>query len=209
MSWVTAANIAEVVTATSVLIAAGAYTYQRTQDRKKAALSEVKYFLDEIIPLVNEIGSLVSTKMPVGFIFPRLECIEYFSNDWIVATHERLQIAHEQVTFNSEQKEITDKFIPLLNRMEFFALHVSQNNTYDHDALLITQEAIVQTVEELAMTIMTMLVTRDNMYPNLRKLYSRWYRRVDRKTLEQRKKLFEESLKIGSVGDIDDLSTRN
>jgi hypothetical protein len=192
------AQVSEIVTAASVLVAAAAYVYQRTQDKKKAALEEVKYYLDEIIPLIDSIGKLVKFKFGTTYVKSRIEKIEFFEYDWLYANY--AEQVREQMTFNGANPDISEQAPAVFNKMEYFALHIFQNNNKSHPALVILQESFVQFVEEYATVIMALLFSRDGMYPNVRRLYGEWYQDVDRKTMEERRTLLQEALRRGSTG---------
>lgn len=165
-----------IIASFSLFIALAGYLYKKRQDEILAAIDQISFFRQEIIPahdrLVKEIRKKDPSFLPsyiVGFDFKK------YSKE---ATSQRKV---NELLDADGIRSIFNQQIEIFNMIEEFSLKVEYLNTKSHPSLICIKDAFIKTMEENAYSFFIKRAEVGNtIYSTTFKLYNLWEKEVDR-----------------------------
>lgn len=184
----TLAKIFTILGDLSIGVALLAYLYKKRQDRTLAAIDQISFFRENIIPEMIGVQKTILGKDP-SFWFSRINLSE---NKSIEDVKKNFSINFEKqlsIFFNITEEAdgcvrnnidpVLDEQIKLLNMLEELSLRVSHFGTESHPALSSIHAPFVELVEMNAVALIFMRDIRGSQYKTVLSLYDYWRARVE------------------------------
>jgi hypothetical protein len=178
-------KIANIVTATSFVVAILSYLYTKKQDKNKSALEIIHFFRSEIIThnenLIAKIKELKGEQYFVKSIFLENVSIEFGREKF---PNELLEQAH----ISSDNPKIFALQVLLLNMLTELALKIKYSKTIKHSSLNCIKPAFTTLFEQnVGMILMHNQILNDKaVYQDVIDLYDEWKMNIDRRSPKER-----------------------
>lgn len=174
----------------SLGVALLAYFYKKRQDETSAAIDQIGFFREKIIPKWSEVQIAIRNKgyNPVFIKFDKPDINEIRSQHsknferQLAMFFDASKVEADEFLDNS----ILDQQIFLLNMLEDFSLKVVHFETTENPALLAVGTTFSQIVEQNAVAIMFMrevVLNDDAIYSNTLSLYALWGKKFEKQDL--------------------------
>lgn len=178
-----------VVGSFSILVALATYFYTRKQDETVAAIDQISFFRDQIIPEWARVRKIIFEKNR-GYWFSRIE-IEQQDIDFLRKKFSRNFENQKSIFFDSTKDDpakwidesIADRQILLLNMLEEFSLRVKHFNSLDNPALSAIYPAFIDIVEKnvaIIFFVRDITVADKVIYAGILSLYEVWKKKVNK-----------------------------
>lgn len=194
--------ISQIVTAIALGIGLLTYGYQKDHDRRLSVVQQVNFFREVIIKFNEELISYIFTVLnkEKDRLTPIQE-IHKFSFTWLTEHHLEKSLEQNGVLLKIQDAkgkiEYKSPFIKLLNALEELSISIELNDTANEPGLTAIRKVFVELVEFNVMAMMTTNSYDQTTYAYTKKVYKKWYRKIDRKTSDQVQELFKEEVKEG------------
>lgn len=196
------ANLAQIVTAVSVVFAALTFYLQRRQANALAIAEQIRMIRLEVLPLLyKSLEEVARLKKKLNREYVHIPLIEEFGLKWIL--EERTREAITQQAFWNDAHETQDqgdeewniKPQELLNSLEEFSTMVIASNTLNDPLLRSVRKILVSSVEMFAWPLVLTAPYDRDMYPALKEVYSEWSKIVDRTPQSEIQRMVNEDIK--------------
>lgn len=190
-------QLAEILTCISAVVAVVAFIYQIKRDKTLAAVDQVTFFREKIIPAEELFYRAVRKfKNNDKFNLPQVR-FEINNLDLTFVKHDDIDSAKVQansISFTNE--EIMSSLYTLINLLEEFSLRVIHMKCDGHEALNCIHDAFIHVVEETITAILAIQIgSGRKTYNGIFTLYLKWRDVVDRRPLPERMEDFKKGLK--------------
>jgi len=182
-----------IIGSSSLGVALAAYFYKKKQDKDVAAIDQISFFREKIIPEWDKVSKIFREKNP-RYIFSQIRLneftIAFMRKHYSRIFKNQLNMFFNDIETNSEiwDAKVLDPEIILFNMLEEFSLKVLQFKTYQHQALNSVRAAFVDIIEKNAVALIFIrdIIAGDNIYFATLQLYDFWKKDINRTYLLER-----------------------
>lgn len=178
--------IAQVVVATSALLAFVNYFESKIERKIKEAINQVSFFREHIIALQTKITKLVKKEQGNDFSFIKIESIDILNIESSFLKLKREDF--DKMSSISNIEEVYHAQLEMLNKLEEFALNVRLYELTNHKALECIHSAFVEIIElnVYLIAVQRTVGTSSSLFFEQLSLYNVWKKFIDRQSPEKR-----------------------